>query len=149
MALFNVLKEDVEAKKRDPDFLYKIQQRGIQFRDNDDLSKEALIEAAAIVDGSSSITLPNTHTLATGSQFHRSAAAVTRAESDVNADDKTDAAHGVEGNVPTLQFWGLPLKLIKAKWQCGRGGKGLQARRGGHSCTSFPHSCQDGPSLWR
>ena len=30
MALFNVLKENGEAKKCDLDFLYKIQQRGIQ-----------------------------------------------------------------------------------------------------------------------
>ena len=30
MALFNVLKENGEAKKYDLDFLYKIQQRGIQ-----------------------------------------------------------------------------------------------------------------------
>ena len=35
MALFNVLKEDGEAKKRDLDFLYKIQQRGIQLQDDD------------------------------------------------------------------------------------------------------------------
>ena len=30
MALLHVLKDDTEAKKRDVDFLYKIQQRGIQ-----------------------------------------------------------------------------------------------------------------------
>ena len=65
MALFNILKEDGEAKKRGLDFLDKIQQHGIQLQDDDDLSKEALMGAATIGDGSSSITLPNTNTLAT------------------------------------------------------------------------------------
>ena len=65
MALFNVPKEDGEAKKRDLDFLYKIQQHGIKLRDDDYLSEEALMEAAAIGDGSSPTTLPNTNTMAT------------------------------------------------------------------------------------
>ena len=102
MTLFNVLKENGEAKKRDLDSLYKIQQRGIQLRDDDDLSDEALMEVAAIGDRFSSTTLPNSNTLTTARQFHRSA--VTRAESATNADAKTNTAHRVEENVPAMQF---------------------------------------------
>ena len=102
MALFDFLKEHGEATKCDLDFLYKIQERGIQLRDDDDLSEQALTEAAAIGDGSSSTTLSNTNMLTIVSRFHRSA--VTRSESAANADDKTDVAHGVEGNETVLQF---------------------------------------------
>ena len=70
MALSNLRKEDREAKKRDLDFLYKIEHRGIHLRDNDDPSEEVLMEAAADGDGSSSTTLPYTNTLATVTQFH-------------------------------------------------------------------------------
>ena len=44
MALFNVLKEDVEAKKPCLDFLYKIEERGIQMQENNDLSNDDLTE---------------------------------------------------------------------------------------------------------
>ena len=96
MALFDFLKEHGEATKCDLDFLYKIQERGIQLRDDDDLSEQALTEAAAIGDRSSSTTLSKTSMLTIVSRFHRSA--FTRSESAANADDKTGVAHGVEGN---------------------------------------------------
>ena len=51
-ALFNVLKEDVKAKKCDLDSLYKIQPHRIQLQDDDDLFEEALMEAATTGDGS-------------------------------------------------------------------------------------------------
>ena len=75
------------------------------------------MEAAAIGDGSPSTTLPNTDTLATVSQFHRSAVkrkygcrqnSVTLAESHENADTETDAAHRFEENKTVLQFRSLP-----------------------------------------
>ena len=65
MALFNVLKENGEVKKRDLDFPYTIQQYGIQLQDYDDLLEEALMDAAVIGDGSSLTNLSNTNTMAT------------------------------------------------------------------------------------
>ena len=65
MALFNVLKENGEGKKRDLDFPYTIQQYGIQLQDYDDLLEEALMDAAVIGDGSSLTNLSNTNTMAT------------------------------------------------------------------------------------
>ena len=50
MALFNVLKEDGEAKKCDLEFLYTIQQRGLQLQDDDDLLEEALMDTTKIED---------------------------------------------------------------------------------------------------
>ena len=50
MALFNVLKEDGEAKKCHLEFLYTIQQRVIYLQDDDDLLEEALMETTKIKD---------------------------------------------------------------------------------------------------
>ena len=108
MALFNFLKEDGKSKKRDLDFLYNIQERGIQLQNDDDLLEEALMEAAVIGDGSSSTTLPNTNTV---SRFHRSAVTrkyggrknpVTRGESHKNTDAEMNLAHGVDKNKTVL-----------------------------------------------
>ena len=118
MELFNFLKEDGEAKKRDLDFLYKIQECGIQLQDDDDPSEDALIEDAAIGDEYSSTTLSNTTTLATVRKFHHSA--VTRAERGANTDAKTDAAPGVTANIPNLQFWELPPGRKTSKRKYGR-----------------------------
>ena len=76
------------------------------------------MEAAAIGDGSSSTTLPNTNTLSIVSQFHRSA--VTRAESGANANTKMDTPHGVEDKFPALQLRGLPPVLKMSKQKYGR-----------------------------
>ena len=123
IALFNFLEEDGEAKKCDLDFLYNIQERGIQLRDDDDLSEETLVVAATIGDGSSSTTLPNTNTLATVTRFHclskrkygRRQNSVTRVESHKNTSAKINAAPGVEENVPAQQFRGLSPELKKLR----------------------------------
>ena len=87
-------------------------------RDDDNLSEEVFIDAAAIGNKFSSTTLPNTNTLVTVRQFQ--GPAITRTESGATADAKTDTAHGVEANVPVLQFWGFPLglKTSKRKYNC-------------------------------
>ena len=116
MALFNVLKENGEGKKRDLDFPYTIQQYGIQLQDYDDLLEEALMDAAVIGDGSSLTNLSNTNTMATVRKVWCST--VTRAQSRVNTDAETNIAHGVEVNKTSLKFLGLPprWKISKQKY---------------------------------
>ena len=122
---FNFLKADGKAKKRYLDFLYKIKERGIQLQDDDDISEETLMEAAAIGDGSSSTTLSNTNMLTIVSRFHRSA--VTRSESAANADDKTGVAHGVDVGRPNLQVF--PVSKIPTDDKARTDGRSRQEAR--------------------
>ena len=70
MAFCNVLKEDGEAKKYFPDFLYKIKECGVQLQDDDDLSEAVLMEATTIRDEYFATTHSNPNTLATVNRFH-------------------------------------------------------------------------------